>query len=308
MPKEQILIIKLGALGDFLYALGPMQAIRKNHQNAYLTLLTRPAFLELGLRSNIFDEVIIDKEPKIWGLLGILQLRRALRLKKISRVYDLQTSDRTGFYYKLIGPGQRPEWSGIIPNNSLYHHYKRPTLIHTQERQREQLRIAGIREVLESDLSFMKENLDSFNLPKKFALIIPGSSPNMKIKRWPAEKYGELCQTLHQKDIIPIIIGSNDDLDAIKIITSACPDALNLAGQTTIFDIPSLGRKACLCVGNDTGPMHLIALTKCQTTAIFSTASFPEKAAPRGSHVRLLVRKDLKSLSVEEVISSLNIA
>ena len=128
----------------------------------------------------------------------------------------------------------------------------------------------------------------------------------MKIKRWPAEKYGELCQTLHQKDILPIIIGSNDDLDAINIIISVCPDALNLAGQTTIFDIPSLGRKACLCVGNDTGPMHLIALTKCQTTAIFSTASFPEKAAPRGSHVKLLVRKDLRSLSVEEVISTLN--
>ena len=307
MSKEQILIIKLGALGDFLYALGPMQAIRKKHRNAYITLLTRPSFLELGLRSNIFDEVIIDKEPNKWDVVGILRLRKTLRLKSFSRVYDLQTSDRTGFYYKLIGPGQRPEWSGIVPNCNLYHHYERPTLIHTQERQREQLHIAGIREVLESDLSFMKENLDSFNLPQKFALIIPGSSPNMKTKRWPAEKYGELCQTLAQKDVVPIIIGSNDDLDAIKIIISTCPDALSLAGKTTIFDIPSLGRKACLCVGNDTGPMHLVALTKCPTTAIFSTTSFPEKAAPRGSHVKLLVRKDLQSLSVGEVISTLNI-
>ena len=44
MPKEQVLIIKLGALGDFIYSIGPMQAIRKHHPEAVLTLMTRPVF------------------------------------------------------------------------------------------------------------------------------------------------------------------------------------------------------------------------------------------------------------------------
>jgi hypothetical protein len=52
--------------------------------------------------------------------------------------------------------------------------------------------------------------------------------------------------------------------------------------------------------------MHIIALTKCPTIAIFSTASFPEKAAPRGEHIKLLVRDKLENLSLEEVISSID--
>ena len=44
MPKQRILVIKLGALGDFIYSIGPMQAIKKKHPDAELTLMTRPTF------------------------------------------------------------------------------------------------------------------------------------------------------------------------------------------------------------------------------------------------------------------------
>ena len=302
MPKQRILIIKLGALGDFVYSIGPMQAIKKNHPDSELTLMTRPAFEQLGQRTNIFDEILIDEEPKKWQLLKMINLRNILRSKDFTRIYDLQTSDRTGFYYKMLGPGLRPEWSGIVKGCSHYHHYKRPTLIHTQVRQRAQLRIAGIETVPEPDLSFMNECLRNFDLPKNYAVIIPGSSAKMKIKRWPATSYAELS-VLAQRNITPILIGTNEDMDAINIITHMCPRALNLVGKTSIFQIASLGRSAQFCIGNDTGPMHIIALTKCPTTAIFSTASFPEKAAPKGKHIKLLIREKLEDLSLEEVIS-----
>ncbi|MBT4888118.1 MAG: ADP-heptose--LPS heptosyltransferase, partial [Rhodospirillales bacterium] len=35
--QERILVIKLGALGDMIQALGPMAAIRKHHPNAHIT-------------------------------------------------------------------------------------------------------------------------------------------------------------------------------------------------------------------------------------------------------------------------------
>jgi ADP-heptose:LPS heptosyltransferase len=307
MPKQRILIIKLGALGDFVYSIGPMQAIKKNHPDSELTLMTRPAFEQLGQRTNIFDEILIDEEPKKWQLLKMINLRNILRSKDFTRIYDLQTSDRTGFYYKMLGPGLRPEWSGIVKGCSHYHHYKRPTLIHTQVRQRAQLRIAGIETVPEPDLSFMNECLKNFDLPKNYALIIPGSSAKMKIKRWPAASYAELSTVLAQRNITPILIGTNEDMDAINIITRMCPRALNLVGKTSIFQIASLGRSAQFCIGNDTGPMHIIALTKCPTTAIFSTASFPEKAAPKGKHIKLLIREKLEDLSLGEVVSSIDL-
>ena len=64
MPKERILVIKLGALGDFIYSIGPMQAIKKNHPDSELTLMTRPAFEQLGQRINIFCLLYTSPSPR----------------------------------------------------------------------------------------------------------------------------------------------------------------------------------------------------------------------------------------------------
>ncbi|MEQ8333597.1 glycosyltransferase family 9 protein [Nisaea sp.] len=299
--RRRILVIKLGALGDFIYALGPMQAIRRHHPEAEITLLTRPAYAELGERSGLFDRVWTDTEPKLFNLPGILSLRARLTGAAFDRVYDLQTSDRTGFYYRLLWPGPKPEWSGIVPGCSHYHHYARPTLIHTQDRQRTQLEIAGITDVGPSDLTFMDSDIGRFDLPDPFALLIPGSSLKMAMKRWPAASYGEIGRRLHKAGITPVLLGGTEDQDAIKTIREICPEARDLSGQTTLYDIPALARAARRAIGNDTGPMHMAALSGCPTIAIFSTKSFPEKAAPRGENVTLLVEEDLARLSVDSV-------
>ncbi|UUX51314.1 glycosyltransferase family 9 protein [Nisaea acidiphila] len=305
MPADstlrRILVIKLGALGDFIYAVGPMQAIRRHHPNAEITLLTRPAYAELGERTELFDQVWTDREPKLWNLPGLIALRSRLIGGRFDRIYDLQTSDRTGLYHRLFWPGNAPEWSGIVPGCSHYHHYKRPTLIHTQDRQRTQLEIAGIEDVRASDLSFMTSDIARFGLPADFALLIPGSSLKMAVKRWPAEFYGAIAKQFEEQGLLPVLIGGTEDADAIATIKSICPTARDLSGQTTLYDLPELARAACLAIGNDTGPMHIAALAGCQTVAIFSTGSFPDKAAPRGDNVQLLVAECLTELSVETV-------
>lgn len=302
---RRILVIKLGALGDFIYAVGPMQAIRRHHPDAAITLLTRPAYAGLGARTELFDEVWTDSEPKLWNLPALLALRARLVGGRFDRIYDLQTSDRSGLYYRLFWPGKAPEWSGIVPGCSHYHHYKRPTLIHTQDRQRTQLEIAGIDDVRPSDLSFMQSDIARFGLPEDFALLIPGSSLKMAVKRWPAEHYGAIANRLAAQAIAPVLIGGPEDGAAIATIREMCPAARDLSGQTTLYDIPELARAARLAIGNDTGPMHMAALAGCPTVAIFSTASFPDKAAPRGENVRLLVAEYLPDLSVEQVQQAL---
>ena len=305
MSGERILVIKLGALGDFLYALGPMRAIRDHHPGAFITLMTRAPYRELAERSGLFDEIILDPAPRSWNIPCALRLRRRMREAGATRIYDLQTSDRTGWYYRLLGPGTRPEWSGIVPGCSHYHHYKRPTLTHTMDRQAEQLRLGGISPVPASDLSFMDGDITRFGLPEKFALLIPGSSARMAIKRWPAEYYAELATRMVERGLTPVILGGPEETDAIEAIREACAEAVSLSGETSIFDIPALGRAATACAGNDTGPMHMVAMTGCPTVAIFSTGSFPDKAAPRGDNVIVLSRDRLADLSVDEVDEAL---
>jgi len=52
---ERILVIKLGALGDFVQALGPFAAIRAHHPAADIVLLTTRPYADLGRASGYFD-------------------------------------------------------------------------------------------------------------------------------------------------------------------------------------------------------------------------------------------------------------
>jgi ADP-heptose:LPS heptosyltransferase len=58
-------------------------------------------------------------------------------------------------------------------------------------------------------------------------------------------------------------------------------------------------------VGNDTGPMHLIATAGCAAITLFSNASNPAQCAPHGRWTRILQRPALADLPVEDVLESL---
>ena len=124
--NPRILVIKLGALGDFLFAVGPMQAIRRHHRDADLVLLTRPAYRPLAAASGLFDEIWDDPAPRL-NPVRMAGLCPRLRHGRFERVYDLQTSDRSAAYFRLFWPGPVPEWSGKVAGASHRHVYRSRT-------------------------------------------------------------------------------------------------------------------------------------------------------------------------------------
>lgn len=303
MPRPRILVIKLGALGDFLMALGPMQAIRRHHPDAELVLLTREAYRDLGAATGLFAEIWIDPAPR-WNPLAWLRWRARLRRGGFARVYDLQTSGRSAGYFRLFSRGRTPEWSGKAEGASHRHVYPADHRMHSIERQRAQLAVAGIAEVALPDLSFLHGDLSGFELPDRFALLIPGSSPDRPAKRWPAERYGALAAHLAARGLIPVVVGGPAEAAAAQAIRAAEPAALDLTGRTDLGQLAALARRASLAVGNDTGPTHLAALAGCPTVALFSAESDPAKTAPRGAEVRTLHVPALADLPVERVVAA----
>ena len=100
---ERILVIKHGALGDWVLATGCFAAIRRHHWSARITLLTTPAFAKLGGRCGWFDEVWTDERSSILAdPLAWIRLRGRLIEAEFLRVYDLQTSSRTGHYFRML--------------------------------------------------------------------------------------------------------------------------------------------------------------------------------------------------------------
>lgn len=307
MSGGTVLVIKLGALGDVAQAFGAFQAIRRHHAGAKVVLLTTPPYAKLLAPSPWFDEIWIDERPPVWRL-AWLALRARIRAACFARVYDLQTTSRTDWYFRMLGPGARPEWVGTAPGASHRHVDPRRDLMHNYDRLGAQLALAGIDRIEPPDLSWLDADLARFDLPARFALLVPGTSAHRAIKRWPIENFAAIAAFLAARGVTPVVVGGKDEHDLAAAIRAACPAARDLVGATTIPELAALGRQAAIAVGNDTGPMHLIAETRTPTLMLMSRESNPDHCAPRGPAARWLRRdfiKDLPLADVEAAIEAL---
>lgn len=306
---QRVLVIKLGALGDFVQALGPMQAVREHHKQAEITLLTTQPFAELAKQSGYFDTVLVDKRPSWYQAGGWIDLVGRLRRGRFDRVYDLQTSNRSGRYWRLMG---RPEWSGNVPGCSHPDRNPDRDSLHTIDRQRGQLHDAGIAGVPLTDLSWVKADADQFGLKQPYVLMAAGGSAHRPGKRWPMEKYAALARRLLRRNIEPVLLGAAAEEDLIGPARGTGVGIRNLIGRTSFQDIVALARGAAGAVGNDTGPMHLIAMAGCHSVVLFSGESNPALCAPRpgaqGGSVRVIQRDVMRGISIEEVEGALNVS
>ena len=312
---ERVLVIKLGALGDFVQALRAMEEIRRAHPKAHITLLTTPLFAELAQASGWFDAIDTGGRPK--GLGGLLGLYARLRRGRFQRVYDLQTSSRSAGYIWAFAPAF-PEWSGISPGASHRHRNPRRDLMQNLDRLWDQLAEAGVVEPLPEgqapgpDLAWAIAASDREQPPLEerlgikppFALLAPGASPGRPRKRWPAPGFADLARALEEMGVTPVVIGGPQEAELGAEIARAAPSTVIAAGGTSLVDLAALGSRAALLVGNDTGPVYLAAFAGAPTLILFSADSDPALCAPRSDRIGIMQSDDLTDLPATQVIKA----
>jgi ADP-heptose:LPS heptosyltransferase len=284
---EHILVIKHGALGDFILATGPFQAIRNRFPDAHITLQTTAPYADMARQGGWFNEIWLDEKPRLWQPRAWLDMRARLNGAGFSWIFDLQTSTRTSWYFKLLKE-PRPNWSGIADGCSHPHANNFRDEMHTIERQAEQLHMAGIDDVPPPDVNFLTADISRFALPEDYALLVPGGAAHRPGKRYPAVAYRELCRHLVKQGVTPLIIGGKAEASVCAEVVTDVPTARNLCDQTSLAEVAELARGAVVAIGNDTGPMHLIAPTGCKTVVLFSTDSDPKLCGQRGPDVTIL--------------------
>lgn len=299
---ERILVIKHGGLGDWVLATGCFAAIRRRHRRGRVTLLTTPTFADWGARCGWFDEIWTDDRPSpLTGPLAWIAMRRRLIDGGFARVYDLQTSNRTGLYFRMLPRRRRPEWSGIAAGCSHPHRNPRRDAMHTVAFQAEQLGVAGIGDVPAPTLDWLDDDVADLAPRGAFALIVPGGSAHRPEKRWPAERFADLTRLLSERGARPVLIGAEAEAPILEAIARRAPEAIDLGGRTGLGQIAALARRAACAVGNDTGPMHIAATVGCPCVALFGPASDPKRCAPRGESVAVLRRSPIADLPAGEV-------
>lgn len=266
MP-ERILVIKHGALGDFIFSIGAMNAIRNMHPDAHITLMTMEMFSGIAEQIGSFNNILIDNRVSYWNLAANYRAIRGIITGKFDIVYDLQASSRT-----------RKRYAPLVKLLSQY-----PctwyTVYHAGSTQCKTVLEFGERNPVSvpyrpTDLHMVRGKGEHFSeLPEHYVMLIPGCSPNHPYKRWDAGNYSELAQRLAKIGIHSVVIGTKAEQKEIERISAASPMVVNFLGKNSLMDIPTMAARALACVGNDTGPTHMSSFCNTPVISLFSAVT-----------------------------------
>ena len=283
---ENILIIKHGALGDFVLAIGAMRALKDQSPQARFTLLTSPPFVKIAEQMDMFSDYIIDNRLPFWHIGETHRVVSAILRGRFDRIYDLQGTTRTRTYRRF--------WRFLAPARSFCEWHSRDDISYHMRRGLLPLLPGRVTQVPQripgnvTDLSFLHGEGKYFDrLPARFVLLIPGCSLKHPYKRWPVEHYREIVRRLAERNVRAVLLGTKAEADEAAAIAEGNASVVNMVGLTSIEDVPQIALRALAVVGNDTGPSHMASLTGAFTIAIFDQRN--SHSVLRGPNVANLV-------------------
>lgn len=260
---ENVLIIKHGALGDFVQVLGIMGELKRQHPEARFTLLTMAPFVSIAEQTGVFSDYIIDNRGL---LIDTWKTLRKIIAGNYTRVYDLQSTSRTYWYRRIQRVFARSgtyRWSHVCKGGYVITKKGRFGL------GKSELTGPDIPWVC-PDLRFLHGEGKHFDrLPERYVLLIPGCSPQHAYKRWPVEYYREIVRRLKEQGVPAVVIGTKAEKAEADAICEGFDHVVNMVGLTSLLDVPQVAARAMAAVGNDTGPSHMASLTGICTIAIF---------------------------------------
>ena len=292
---SNILIIKLGSLGDVVQISGALRDIREHHKNEKITILTTSKYINLFKNCPYVDNCLEDERLPRYNIFYLLRLRKIINSLNFNKVYDLQNSNRTNFYRKFLFNVKNWSSSGDIPENK----YNNSVL----QRFDEQLRKSNIQTIytLKPDFSWAAEKANNYNLDtdKKYILFFPFCSRDLIHKRWPY--FSELINLIKQNhpQYSLVVAPGPGEIEEAKSLDIKI--ALNNNLPLNFFELASLIKKSHLVIANDTGPAHMAAHLGARGFTLFGPHTTPEKVSIEREKFIALQTMDLKSLFADRV-------
>ncbi|HYT74036.1 MAG TPA: glycosyltransferase family 9 protein [Vicinamibacterales bacterium] len=270
-----ILLVRLGALGDVVHAIPAAAALRKAFPDARLDWLVESKHRDIVDLVTVIDRTIPLERPTLEGWTAAV---RALRQTTYDVAIDLQGLLKSAVLARASGAAR-------VVGFSIWHLREkaaRPFYSetgaaeggHVIEKNLRLLRTLGIEQAeidfpmvlpASAALDRLRERLPA---GRPFALINPGAAwPN---KRWPLTHFGELASFLHEAcGMTPVVLwGPGEQGLADAVVTASAGTAI-LAPPTGIVDVVALARAAALDISGDTGPLHIATAVGAPTVGLF---------------------------------------
>lgn len=286
MRPRNILIIKLGALGDVVLSVPQLLRLVKAHAGDRITLLTAPAHVEVV--ADLPLQVVAFQRK---GFVEMLRVVRWLLGQHFDVVYDLQGSLRSRVMTLLTQAGKR-----VGRNPGIAYTHTPPSMsdsVHAFDRLNDLLEAGGVAAAspaLQLPVSatvtsrvagwLQQQGLDS----RRLVPVHAGSSRQWPAKRWDEAHYQALATILAARGFVVIWIGGEDE----RALNSrlACHAGVDATGAFSFAELRALAGHAAFAVTNDSGPMHVLSAAGLPVYAFFGPTDWQRShALGQGSRV-----------------------
>jgi len=302
MSKPRILILRGGAIGDFISTLPALRALRARWPESYIELAGYPHIAQLAQSGGLVDTVVsldnaetakyFTPEPSISS--RHLDYIRSFDLI-ITYLYDPDSFVRNC----LVSSGARQVIYGcpIIRQTHAVDTLMKPL---------EELAIYmdGIETPrLELKAQYVKKGAELIKkFGRKVVAIHPGSgSP---VKNWPLANFVELCSMFSTKgSFTPVFLTGEADTAILEELAALKNQVPVISGHSLI-EIAGILSQCAGYVGNDSGITHLAAAVQIPVVAIYGPTN-PSIWAPRGSNAKILSAGTLQEIDPLHVFRGL---
>ena len=318
----RLLVVRLGAMGDILHALPAVTALRLAHPDWTIGWVVEPRWQPLlkagnrdrgsGTREDRGSEMpVVDRlhfaASREWKrhplnartAAGILALRHELRAANYNAVLDLQGAIRSAAIARMsgclrrIGEAAPREW----PAHWLFTERVATHGAHVIEQDVELASaVAGDALAAACPLLPVDPKAETWcadwlaaTFPgdvRPIAFIAPGAG--WGAKRWPPERYAAVALGLAERGL-RVLVNAGPGEEALAEAIAASGAAVPVTA--TLPELIALTRRIALCIGGDTGPLHLACALGRPVVGIYGPTD-PSRNGPYGTRALVLRSPD----------------
>lgn len=282
-----ILIVRLGALGDVVHAIPAAAALRAAFPDARIDWLVDAKHRSIVDLVTVVDRVIAIEGRTMGGWVdGVRRLRQA----RYDIALDFQGLMKSAVFARASGAAR-------VAGFSIWHLREKGarTLYsetdataeseegHVIQKNLHLLRVLGIESTrVEFPLARVHSAVaaDARRLvgSTPFAILNPGAAwPN---KRWMAARFGEVAAFLREvRGVTSLVLWGPGEEALAQSVVDASGGAALLAPATQVVDLIDLARSASLIVSGDTGPLHIASAVGVPAVAIYGPTD-PRRNGP----------------------------
>ncbi|HEX8833883.1 MAG TPA: glycosyltransferase family 9 protein, partial [Abditibacteriaceae bacterium] len=261
VPVRRIATFHLNGLGDLLFTLPALHALRESFPGAKICAVVRPGLASLLRDSPYVDEILL--RPK-GGLSKQTSLMLQLRARHIDLCVAFSQSRNTTMLAWSSGAAMRVGFESARMENLLTHRVPKvgpPTiethldLVRSLGCQTHQHDYRGLLHVSPASTVAADALLEANGIKGPFVIAACEASLKRGIKEWPVAHWARGLDELAVR--IPVVLVGTQPTVAVTELMKA--PVVDLGGRTDLPTLAALCGRARLFLGIDSGVMHLAA-------------------------------------------------